>query len=158
MKTLEERFWAKVDKRGPDDCWLWTASTKQGGYGRIRVDGKTEQAHRVSWELENGPIPEHDSYHGMCVCHTCDNPTCVNPAHLFLGTNTDNSRDRDQKGRGNQPKGEKHNNAKLTEDAVRNIRRYYAAGGCTQKWLAQVYGVTKKTIYYLLHYKTWRHI
>jgi len=155
MYTLEERFWAKVDKRGDDKCWLWTAFTNKG-YGRIRVDGKTQNAHRISWEIENGPIPEHDSYHGICVCHTCDSPACVNPAHLFLGRQADNVRDCIEKGR--KAVGEKNGRAKLTEDAVRNIRRYYAAGGCTQNWLSQVYGAGRMTINSLLHYKTWKHI
>lgn len=101
------RFWAKVDKSGgPDACWIWTASKVPSGYGSFGVNGRLFGAHRIAWVLENGQIPHDGSYHGMCVCHKCDNPACCNPAHLFLGTNMDNARDREKKGRGNQPKGD----------------------------------------------------
>jgi hypothetical protein len=95
-KPLQERFWPKVQKRGADECWPWAAGLNSNGYGRFQI-GSTEQegAHRVAYRLERGSIAA-----GLCVCHSCDNPRCCNPAHLWLGTSAENTRDRDLKGRG----------------------------------------------------------
>lgn len=102
---IEQRFWAKVDKGEPDECWEWTGA-KSRGYGTITRDaadgGTTALAHRVSWEIHNGPIPKNMSYHGMVVAHSCDNPACVNPNHLWLGTQGQNLKDMIEKGRGSQ--------------------------------------------------------
>lgn len=99
-RPLEERFWEKVDRRGPDDCWLWTASLS-AGYGQIGLGGKdggNGHAHRVAWELSRGPIPV-----GLNVLHRCDVPACCNPRHLFLGTLRDNTVDMYAKGRAAGP-------------------------------------------------------
>jgi hypothetical protein len=97
-KSVEERFWDNVQKG--EGCWEWIGTKCLSGYGRIKTNYKRISAHRFMWELRNGPIPKlENSYHGICVLHRCDNPSCVNPDHLFLGTNRDNSIDRDKKGR-----------------------------------------------------------
>lgn len=101
--TPEQRFWARVKKTST--CWLWTGAKIPDGYGSIWVEGKPTAAHRISWEIHHGKIPN-----GMCVLHDCpggDNPACVNPKHLFLGTKQDNAIDREKKGRGVDTSGEK---------------------------------------------------
>ena len=95
--TVEQRFWAKVDKESPNGCWEWTAGLNGAGYGQFTMwPASPVRAHRFSWELRHGPIPD-----GLCALHRCDNRPCVNPDHLFLGTRGDNIRDCFSKGRGN---------------------------------------------------------
>lgn len=144
-KSLEERFWSKVAKGG--GCWEWTRYREPDwGYGIFRaVPGESMQkAHRVSWEIAHGPIPE-----GMQVCHRCDNPPCVRPDHLFLGTHLDNMRDRNAKGRqsrdGSTP-GENSTSAKLTDEQVKDIRDRYLAGGVLQQDLAAEYNISQTQI------------
>lgn len=96
MKTLEQRFWEKVDKT--EECWNWTAATRNSGYGCIKVNGKVQDSHRLSWSLVNGDIQN-----GLFVLHRCDNRLCVRPDHLFLGTQKDNMRDATSKGRMSVP-------------------------------------------------------
>jgi hypothetical protein len=121
----EENFWSKVDKSG--DCWLWTGS-KMKGYGHIgtgyRYEGtKTYLAHRISWNIHFGDIPE-----GMCVLHKCNNPSCVNPSHLYLGTQKDNANDREIGGRGHNRVGENNGCAKLNDSVVRLIKEWFIIG------------------------------
>jgi hypothetical protein len=121
-------------------------------YGRFKFRGVEYHAHRVSWELANGPIPE-----GLLVCHRCDNPPCVNPAHLFLGTQADNLADRDAKGRAVYRRGSKNGAAKLTEESVRHIRRRLKEGEL-QKTLAAEYGVSQSLIAQIRKGQVWGHV
>lgn len=138
--TLEERFWSKVKQGAPDECWEWQAS-KSKGYGQLSSHKSKSpyKAYRLSWELANGNIPD-----GMEVCHKCDNPSCVNPAHLFLGTHRENMLDAFHKGRLRMykwGKGENSNSAKLTMDQVRALRNDYASG-MTYLQLAKKYSIS----------------
>ena len=159
MKSLSERLWAKTNRRGTDDCWIWQGNRLPRGYGQFGV-GHTRKvyAHRISWELANGPIPP-----GMYVLHHCDVPACVNPAHLFLGTAADNARDMISKGRQAPPelttrRGEASGSAKLTQAQVESLRaeyrRYSRVSGSRQ--LATKYGVYDSTIRKIVHGDTWR--
>lgn len=107
-------FERKLSKDGPTmphmetPCWLWTACKNSRGYGQFGVGGLIISAPRIAWILANGQIPHIESHHGMCACHRCDNPSCVNPNHLFLGTAKENNDDKEKKGRGNHPCGDKN--------------------------------------------------
>lgn len=149
--TPEERFWRKVEKRDPDECWEW-AGIKPGTYGMIWCNGSQEMAHRFSYELHKGPIPV-----GLVVMHSCDNPPCCNPNHLKVGTHADNAWDKASKGRCNVPPlhGMASGMAKLTDAQVLEIR---AIKGMTQKQIAQKFGVCLATVSNILARRTWAHI
>lgn len=147
-RPLGERFWERVEVGKPEQCWPWTAGRIPGGYGSITSGGRRLGAHRVAWEIANGPIAE-----GLYVCHRCDNPPCCNPAHLFLGTNRENSDDRDAKGRGNH--GANNYCSKLTWAGVAEIRTRVAAGE-PQAALAGEFGVTKTTINDVVKQRSWK--
>lgn len=147
---LEELLWAQVQRGGPEECWPWTGSRiTGGGYGRLRRGRRDKHllTHRLAWELTNGPIPE-----GLRVCHHCDNPPCCNPAHLFLGTDADNSRDMVSKDR--HARGQRNHFAKLTEECVRQIR---AAEG-TLTAIGARFGCSPVTVRDIKHGKTWTHV
>jgi hypothetical protein len=149
-KTIFARFWAKVEKT--EGCWLWTGSLDTHGYGSLFWGGTTRRASRVSLILAGRPPPD-----GMLVCHTCDNPRCVRPEHLFLGTNLDNARDCIRKGRKVVFRGEAHGRAKLTEEMVRRARERRAAGIIFSK-LAKEFGVSKSQIQRAVKGQQWRHL
>ena len=161
--TKDDAFWSKVDRSG--ECWVWTGYRLKSGYGSLHIRPRRLLAHRYSWELANGPIPA-----GQYVCHTCDNPPCVRPDHLFLGTSHDNHADMLAKGRGatgdrngsrrkphRLPHGEAHWATPLTADDVRAIRRRYAAGEYG-KDLAVEYGVGRTAISHIVNRIVWRHV
>jgi len=141
---IEDRFWDKVDIKGADECWEWTAWKNNRGYGQIGLGRKLVLAHRVSWELKNGPIPK-----GMEVLHKCDNPACVNPNHLFTGSQKDNMDDMAEKGR--RPMGKDVWNAKLTKEDVVKIRE----SNKKQAELAAIYDVTQSHISDIISHRRW---
>ena len=154
-KTLEERFWEKVKVRGPDECWEWIGAKIPSGYGTIRGHGKVLKAHRVAWELHYGSIPKGKGWHGICVLHSCDNRGCVNPAHLFLGTQADNIHDMMQKGRDINARGEANGGGgKLTEPDVCGIR-YLLDAGYLQREIAEIYKVNQITISNIKTGRSW---
>lgn len=150
--TPEQRFWKKVDRRGRDECWLWTAGVRGDGYGAFQVESTRQiSAHRYSYTLAHGEIPN-----GLVVMHSCDVPLCVNPEHLSLGTNSENSADAARKGR--RLPGSQNHQAKLTEKQVLQLRAQYAAGGVTHKQLAADYGISAALVSFILTRKAWKHI
>jgi hypothetical protein len=181
-RPMEDRFWEKVVRLGNDECWGWNGSTSTWGYGKISAGGrggKLKDAHRVSWAIHNGPIPS-----GLWVLHTCDNPPCTNPRHLFLGTPLDNVRDMRAKGRGMSgdahtartnstylERGDQHWshrdpgkvrrgvamwNARFVDADIASIR-LRAKKEPAQK-IAKDYGVCRATIENIAKRRTWRHV
>lgn len=146
-----QRFWKYANKKSNNDCWDWTGACNSGRYGMIRINRKNIGAHRFSWELHFDKIPN-----GLLVCHHCDNPTCVNPFHLFLGTTIDNTKDMFDKGRANKSKGEDNGMAKLTSDNIKEIR--YLKGKFTQKALGEMFDVRRGTIGKIHRNERWKHI
>lgn len=149
---MVDRFFSKVDKNGPNGCWLWIASTTWDGYGQFFHNGTMEKAHRVSWEIKNGPILD-----GFCVRHNCpggDNTFCVNPDHLKLGTQQDNMDDKIKAGR--QPKGKDHGRSKLLEEDVVEIRELYSTGIVTQKDLSDYFVISQSQVRNIVRGLQWK--
>lgn len=172
-KPTEQRFRSKVDKNGPvpahcpelGPCHVWTGGKDADGYGKFKLDGKDKRAHRVAFFLTHGRWPE------PCCCHRCDNRPCCNPAHMFEGTNTENTADKVAKGRQasgdanglrlhpeRAAKGIRNASAKLTEQNVRDIRSEYAVGDVSQRQLAARHGVSQPSIGLIIRGGTWGHV
>lgn len=180
----EDRFWSRVSIVDDEtSCWEWIAGCFPDGYGSVVIDGRKRGAHRVAYERTYGKIPS-----GLCVLHRCDNPPCVRPAHLFLGTHADNAADRGQKGRTARgdasgarlhperlkpatgaahgarlhperlARGTANGAARLNEHVVRKIRHLYITGGWTQADLGRQFGVSRSTISLVIRGLTWAHV
>lgn len=152
--TSEERFWSKVQKSGPNDCWIFTGRGRaDGDYGLIKVSGRRVGAHRFSWEIANGrKVPSN-----KIVRHTCDNPPCVNPAHLELGTRKQNAADMVARGRNFIACGTSNGNAKLTEEEVLEIRRLRNDGWSIPK-LAAKFNLTTTPVWRIVNRYSWKNI
>ena len=178
-RSLAERFWSKVDKNGPvpehrpelGPCWIWTGDHLKRGYGLLSFGrGPTRKrilAHRISWELHYGRLPEGKPF----VCHTCDNPPCCRPDHLFAGSDADNQRDMVAKGRNQRgdnhwsrrmpnrvARGVSKRDSKLTEDEVRAIRTRHATKGDSYRVLSQEYGISSSAIQAIVNRRNWKHL
>lgn len=154
---VAERFWKYVTKTEGDGCWEWTGHRTRLGYGRLKIGhrpkARSAEAYRISWEIHHGPIPE-----GLCVCHRCDNPPCVRPDHLFLGTHRDNMLDAAAKGFMGRARAERNGNARLTWEIVRDVRRLYATGLYSQKQLAERFGMCPASAHNVVTGKYWRDV
>ena len=148
--TLEERFWKNVNVLSQYECWEWAGCKFKGGYGALGYNKKTEKAHRISYKIHKGDIQEN-----LVVRHTCDNPSCVNPNHLIVGTHAENMKDRDERNRSH--KGSKHYKAKLNETSVLKIIDLYK-NGHTKTELARIFNVTTASIIFIINKKTWKHV
>jgi hypothetical protein len=147
LTPVKERFESKISMEPNTGCWLWTGTTNDKGYAQIRIDGIYKYAHRLSWKFNRGPIPQN-----LQVLHKCDTPSCVNPLHLFLGTQKDNMQDAKKKGR--TPLGERNGMVKLTGEQVIKIRQ----DNRTHEAIAKEHMVSRAIISMIKERKRWDHI
>lgn len=153
-ETLTQRL-ARETSVAANGCWLWTGHRHAQGYGHVKWNGRMQLAHRLAMEATGLDLGE------MKACHRCDNPPCINPAHLFAGTQADNVRDRDAKGRVSRKSvniGEACANAKLGRVAVECLRAVHALGLFTERELAKWWGVSQQNVNAIVHRRSWRHV
>ena len=156
LAPMADRFWIKVEKLGPNDCWPYRGEINHSGYGIFNPWAEHRgrcMAHRMAWELTFGKVS-----HGKEVCHKCDNPPCCNPGHLFEGTHAENMADSKNKGRARGARGEKHRCAILNESQVIEIRRLAATGTISQRRIGILFGVSKPTINGIVSRRKWKHV
>jgi hypothetical protein len=162
-ESVVARFWAKVAVAGGDECWPWVGTCELAGYGVMWRSGgrggeprKVWKAHRLSWEIHHGPIPA-----GRNVLHHCDNPPCVNPAHLYVGSRADNARDRAERRRGKEHRqqGASNDNAKLTDDLVRQIIvELQRLPRRPQSDIAREFGISQPQVSRIMRRENWTHL
>lgn len=156
-KSTEERFWSKVQKSAdPDGCWIWTGARKSDGYGLFLYENRCTGAHRIAYLLTTGTLPD------LLICHHCDNPPCVNPRHLFAGTDKDNYLDSRSKGR-DRPveggiRGDRSPVSKVTSDQVREIRRLYFVDRISQHRIARQFSITQTQVGHITRRVAWSHL
>ena len=152
MSDWTDRFWSHVDRKTADECWPWIGSRNSKQYGLFWTGERFKMGHRLSYELEVGPIPE-----GRMVCHSCDNPPCCNPNHLWIGDASSNRLDAMSKGRIRLLLGDLCPFSRLSTPEVMEIRELHAKGE-TPKRLAEFFGVTSDSIRDVVYRRTWRHL
>jgi len=162
-QDFHERFWSKVFKDETTGCWMWCGDRTKSGYGQIvpmrtrkrpkLPSNKRKMAHRISWQIAHGPIAN-----TTLICHKCDNPSCVNPDHLFPGTHKDNTQDCLNKGRMNPAIGTRSGSAKLTEHQIIEIRRMYKPWKFSAGKLAAIFKVSRCSIWKIVNFEHWKHI
>jgi hypothetical protein len=152
--SFQARFFSNIETIPETSCHWWSGGVTGNGYGTLWCNDRKRHigAHRASYEIHFGEIPD-----GVIVCHKCDNPLCVNPEHLFLGTHSDNSQDRDNKGRGNRALGEASTSSKITDVIVHQARDMYDEG-YSQVDITRTLGIKRGNVFKIVHRQTWKHI
>lgn len=148
-RDFESRFWSRAQRGAPESCWEWTGTKTTYGYGVVSHRNRNYRTHRFAWRLTHGAIPA-----GLQVLHRCDNPPCCNPHHLFIGTQVDNMADMERKGRSRRARGSRNGHSKLTEKQVYEILRMLG----TQQSIADMYGVSQRTISQIKRREHWKHV
>jgi len=151
LKNNLEDVWKKINKKENDDCWEWVGALSNNGYGAFVLNQKTYSSHRIVYELIYGSISS-----GYCILHKCNNPSCCNPSHLYLGTHADNSKQMVNEGR--SCRGEKNGRSKLNVEQIREIRRLYSTGKYYQRELGIRFGVSRSEIGRIVNGIMWGYI